>query len=53
MAGKHIDRDKLRAAIRRMGSEYIFYMLDNAITLLPQNYDCAVPESGRASSGRR
>jgi hypothetical protein len=36
MAGQHIDRDKLRAAIRRMGGEYIFYMLDNAITLLPQ-----------------
>jgi hypothetical protein len=36
MAGQHIDRDKLRAAIRRMGSEYVFYMLDDAITLLPQ-----------------
>jgi hypothetical protein len=31
-----IDRDKLRAAIRRMGSEYVFYMLDDAITLLLQ-----------------
>jgi len=36
MAGQHIDRDKLRAAIRRMGSEYVFYMLEDAITLLPQ-----------------
>jgi hypothetical protein len=30
-----IDRDKLRAAIRKLGSEYIFYMLDDAIDLLP------------------
>ena len=29
-------RDKLRAAIRRMSSENVFYMLDDAITLLPQ-----------------
>jgi hypothetical protein len=36
MAGQRIDRDKLRAAIRRMGSEYVFYMLDDAITLLPR-----------------
>jgi hypothetical protein len=36
MAGQRIDRDKLRAAIRRMGSEYVFHMLDDAITLLPQ-----------------
>ena len=35
MASQSIDRDKLRAAIRRMGSEYVFYMLDDAITLLP------------------
>jgi hypothetical protein len=31
----NIDRDKLRAAIRRLGPEYIFYMLDDAIDLLP------------------
>jgi hypothetical protein len=31
-----IDRDKLRAEIRRLGSEYVFYMLDDAIDLLPQ-----------------
>ena len=30
-----IDRDKLRAAIRRLGPEYVFYMLDDAIELLP------------------
>lgn len=36
MAGQHIDRDKLRAAVRREGSECIFQMLDVAITLLPQ-----------------
>jgi hypothetical protein len=36
MAGQRIDRDKLRGAIRRMGSEYLFYMLDDAIGLLPQ-----------------
>jgi hypothetical protein len=30
-----IDRDKLRAAVRKLGSEYIFYMLDDAIELLP------------------
>jgi hypothetical protein len=36
MASQHIDRDKLRAAIRRRGSEYVFLMLDDAVTLLPQ-----------------
>lgn len=30
-----IDRDKLRAAVRGLGSEYVFYMLDDAIELLP------------------
>ncbi len=30
-----IDRDKLRAALRALGHEYIFYMLDDAIDLLP------------------
>ena len=30
-----IDRDKLRAAIRKLGNEYVFYMLDDAIDLLP------------------
>lgn len=30
-----IDRDKLRAAVRNLGNEYVFYMLDDAIELLP------------------
>ena len=30
-----IDRDKLRAAILGLGPEYVFYMLDEAIDLLP------------------
>jgi hypothetical protein len=30
-----IDRDKLRAAIRKLGHEHVFYMLDDAIELLP------------------
>jgi hypothetical protein len=36
MAGQHIDRDKLRAAIRREGNKCVFHMLDVAIELLPQ-----------------
>lgn len=32
-----IDRGKLRAAIRKLGHEYIFYMLDDAIDLLPRS----------------
>ena len=37
MAGKpiQIDRDKLRAEVRKLGNEYVFYMLDDAIELLP------------------
>ncbi|MBN1443564.1 MAG: hypothetical protein JXA90_12715, partial [Planctomycetes bacterium] len=30
-----IDRDKLRAAVRKLRNEYLFYMLDDAIDLLP------------------
>lgn len=30
-----IDRDKFRAAIGKLGDEYVFYMLDDAIDLLP------------------
>ncbi len=30
-----IDRAKLRAALRKLGDEYAFYMLDEAIELLP------------------
>jgi hypothetical protein len=29
-----IDKDKLRAAVRKLGHEYVFYMLDDAIELL-------------------
>jgi hypothetical protein len=36
MAGQNIDRDKLRAAIRKMSTEYVFLMLNDAITLLPE-----------------
>lgn len=28
------DRNKLRAAVRKLGNEYVFYMLDDAIELL-------------------
>ena len=31
-----IDRDKLRAQIRKLGNEHVFYMLDDAIELLPR-----------------
>jgi hypothetical protein len=30
-----IDRDKMRAALRTLGNEYIFYMLSDAIDMLP------------------
>jgi len=30
-----IDRDKLRAEVRRLGNEYVLYMLDDALELLP------------------
>lgn len=30
-----LDRDKLRTAVRKLSSEYVFYMLDDAIDLLP------------------
>jgi hypothetical protein len=30
-----IDRNKLRAAVRKLGNNYVFYMLDDAIELLP------------------
>lgn len=36
MANQQIDRDKLRTAIRKMDNEYVFYMLNDAIDLLPQ-----------------
>jgi hypothetical protein len=34
-AASTIDRDKLRAAIRRPGDEYVFYMPDDSIELVP------------------
>ncbi len=36
MSTEQIDRDKLRAAVRRLGDQYAFYILDEAIDLLPQ-----------------
>lgn len=30
-----IDRDKLRTVIRKMGNEYVYYMLADALELLP------------------
>ena len=30
-----IDRDKLRAEVRKLGNEYVFFMLDDAIEFLP------------------
>jgi hypothetical protein len=30
-----IDRDKLRAEVRKLGNEYVFFMLDDAMDLLP------------------
>jgi hypothetical protein len=40
VAGQQIDREKLRAAIRRMGRDYLFLMLDAAITVLPEDSLC-------------
>ena len=37
MAGPQIDRDKLRAALRRLRPEDLFHMLHQAIDLLPQD----------------
>ena len=37
MAQSQIDREKLRAAIRRMGSDYFFLMVDAAITVLTED----------------
>jgi hypothetical protein len=36
VAAQSVDRDKLRAAIRRMANEYIFHMLDDTISPLPE-----------------
>jgi hypothetical protein len=34
MSEGRIDREKLRAALRKLGDERVFYMLDDAISLL-------------------
>lgn len=36
MADRQIDSDKLRVAIRKMSNEQVFFMLEEAIDLLPQ-----------------
>jgi hypothetical protein len=35
-----IDREKLRGAVRKLGDEYVRYMLDDAIDLLPPSKLC-------------
>ena len=42
-----IDRDKLRAEIRRLPNEYVFHMLDDAVELLPlaKLYLAPMPDS--------
>jgi hypothetical protein len=37
MASPQIDRAKLRAVIRELGNDSVFYMLDEALDLLPQS----------------
>jgi hypothetical protein len=37
-----IDREKLRAAVRKLGDEYVRYMLDDAIDLLPPSKLCKI-----------
>ena len=36
MSGSELDRQQIRRAIRQMGNEYVFYLLDDAISLLSQ-----------------
>jgi hypothetical protein len=43
-AAAAIDRDKLRAAVRRLGEEYVFYMLDDALDF---------PAAGQAGEARQ
>jgi len=51
-----IDRDKLRAEVRKLGNEYVFSMLDDAIELLPLSKLHKIakkyPRSEAAVSGR-
>jgi hypothetical protein len=37
-----IDREKLRGAVRKLGDEYVRYMLDDAIDLLPPSKLCKI-----------
>lgn len=37
MSGGELDRQKIRRAIRQMGNESIFYLLDDAISLLSED----------------
>jgi len=41
-----IDRDKLRAAVRKLAHEYVFFMLDDAIAR-----KAATPEQRKALAG--
>ena len=45
-----IDRDNLHGAVRKLGREYVFYMLDGAIDLLPPD---RAPLARPEVSGRR
>lgn len=36
ISGSELDRQQIRRALRQMGNESIFYLLDDAISLLPQ-----------------
>ena len=36
MSGSELERQQIRRAIRQMGNEYVFYLLDDAISLLSQ-----------------
>ncbi|MDR5729210.1 MAG: hypothetical protein RB191_17470 [Terriglobia bacterium] len=36
MSGGELDRQQIRRAIRQMGNEYVYYLLDDAISLLSQ-----------------
>lgn len=50
MSGSKLDRQQIRRAIRQMGNEYIFYLPDDAISLLSQDQlrqliaSCANPD---------
>jgi len=36
MANRQIDPSKVRAALRRLGDDSVFYLLNEAVDLLPQ-----------------